>query len=241
MGFFSEIFGLHSSNTSSSMVFREHDFLLNGSEMSSLDNMAKKMYDGYFSGDKKSFDIWSNRIIHDIVDDPLFRETKQPYLLGRSLFLWMINHKVDLEKTIYGVIVKAMHSCLLISRRNTEKGIEPNSKGKLVASAKMLCVLYDRYQDYIIEVLHKGLPNASADVVVHQFFALEIVSYMQVYDNRNIIVTLDDTTDMLYNDFVTNNRHIINSIPDNNMRVKLLNHVHDNEDAIIGSYSFLRQ
>ena len=240
MGFFREIFGGHSTSPSSTLSFNESDFLLTGTELSSLDEMAKKMYDCYFSGNKELFDTLSNLIIHDIIDDPVFREIKQPYLLGRALFLWMINHNVDLERTIYGIIVNAMHSCLLKCRRNIENGIEPDSKGKLVSTSKMLCVIYDRYEDHFLNVLHRGLPHASADVVVHQFFALEIVSYMQVNDNKNIRITLDSSTEKLYNEFVSNNKHIVNSVPNNDMRLKLLNHVHGNEDAIIRNNLFLK-
>lgn len=242
MGLFNDLFKKFTAETqTSAQTHKESEFLIIGDEQTNLDKMAMDMYNCYMSGDINTFESIANRLIHDIVDEPLFRECKQPYLLGRSLFLWMINHKVDLEHTIYGIIVNVIHACLLRNRRDIEKGYEQLHKGKLISVSKMLCVLYDRYHEYFLMKLCSKLPNASADIVVHQFWGLELVSYMQIKENEKFRVFLDNKTEMLFKAFESNNKHIINSLPKSNEdKRKLLDHVHENEDVLIEDYLFFK-
>ncbi len=241
MGLFSELLGyIQQKEQTGTSTFSEKDFLIHGDMLSSLDKDAKIAYDSYFSGNIETFNSVSNRIIHDIVDECGIRNCNQPYLLGRTLFLWMINHEVNLDKTIYGVIVNAIHSCFLKCRRNMEKGVETFSKSKIVAVSKMLCVLYDKYEKYFAWMLHLNLPKASVEVVIHQFWGLEIVSYLQVHDNKGIEVLLDKKTDVLFQSFIASNKHVINSIPqDSTSKHKLLEHVHRNEDIMIKNYDII--
>lgn len=244
MGIFSDLFGLEKKSaqrsTSYPVEFKENDFLMVSDNFSDLDAIAKRMYDSYVSNDIDTFNHFSNIIVHDIVEEPLFRDSSQPYLLGRALLLCMMQREVDLHKTIYGVIIQAIHSCLLKCRRDIENGVEPFNKGRLIAVSKLLCVFYDRYHEYILEVLHNGMPRASPEVVVHQFFALEIIPCIYIADNKNVSVPLDSQTDGLFRMFEMNNKHILSSVPDRNNRQKLLDHVHSNEDAMLWNYKFIR-
>ena len=186
MGAFGGFLHKKGQQNAEKQTYSENGFLITGNDLSPLDEWAKGIYDSYHSNDIEAFGFKTNHIIRDIVDDPVFRDSKQPYLLGRSLLLGMTQYvgDVDLRKTIYGVIIRAMHSCLLKSRRDIEKGIEPYSKEKLVAVSKLLCVFYDLYNEFVIDVIHKKLPNSSADMVVYQFFGLQIVSYLSIHDNH---------------------------------------------------------